>query len=77
MRKFKVVTHNSDWSGERVEELTAREFVESYTYGSKPYNTALLHIGTLLLTVTNGDTLSLVYHDQITAKRYTICSMID
>jgi hypothetical protein len=77
MRKFKVATHNSDWSGEEVQELTAREFIESYTYGSKPYNTALLHIGTLLLTIDDSDTIALVYHDQIAAKRYTICSMID
>lgn len=77
MRKFKVVTHNSDWSGERVEELTAKEFGELYSYRKDNYNTALVYIGTLLLTVANSDTVSLVYHDTIAAKRYTICSMID
>lgn len=77
MRKFQVITHNSDWSNEQVQELTAREFGDFYSYRKDNYNTALVYIGTLLLTLGSNDTLSLVYHDQIAAKRYTITSMID
>lgn len=75
MRKFQVITHNSDWSGEQVEHLSARQFYETYCFNTQ--NKTLINVGVLLLHCCSNDTLSLVYHDTIAAKRYTICSMID
>lgn len=77
MRKFKVITHNSDWSDEQAEELTAIQFYDRYCVNSSNLTLKYIH-GLLFATNSNStDTLSLVYHDISAAKRYTIISTIN